>query len=149
MALSRRASSLLVAVLAVLWLGSLGLRPLYKPDEARYGEIPREMVASGDWLTPRLNGFKYFEKPPLQYWTTAAAYTLFGVSDWAARLWTGLAALAGVWMAFAAGPLYVLLGQVNTLDMSVTLFLSAAVFAFSLAQRAAIDQLKTRRRWML
>ena len=171
MALSRRASSLLVAVLAVLWLGSLGLRPLYKPDEARYGEIPREMVASGDWLTPRLNGYKYFEKPPLQYWTTAAAYTLFGVSDWAARLWTGLAALAGVWMAFAAGnrlfgppagafagailassPLYVLLGQVNTLDMSVTLFLSAAVFAFSLAQRAGIEpevEAKARRRWML
>ena len=167
MALSKRASSLLIVVLAALWLGSLGLRPLYKPDEGRYGEIPREMVASGDWLTPRLNGFKYFEKPPLQYWATAAAYTLFGVSDWAARLWTGLAALAGVWMAFAAGnrlfgppagafaaailassPLYVLLGQANTLDMSVTLFLSAAVFAFALAQREGA-QPRVRRRWML
>ena len=166
MALSRPASSLIIVLLAALWLGSLGLRPLYKPDEARYGEIPREMVASGDWLTPRLNGFKYFEKPPLQYWATAAAFKVFGVSDWAARLWTGLAALAGVLIAFAAGnrlfgrpagayaalilassPLYVLLGQVNTLDMSVTLFLSAAVFAFSLAQTES--EPRARRRWML
>jgi 4-amino-4-deoxy-L-arabinose transferase-like glycosyltransferase len=167
MALSRRASSLLIVLLAALWLGSLGLRPLYKADEGRYGEIPREMVASGDWLTPRLNGFKYFEKPPLQYWATAAAFTLFGVSDWAARLWTGLAALAGVWLAFMAGnrlfgqpagafaaailastPLYVVLGQINTLDMGVSLFLSAAVFAFALAQREGIEPL-SRRRWML
>ena len=166
MALSKPASSLLIVVLAALWLGSLGVRPLYKPDEGRYGEIPREMVASGDWLTPRLNGFKYFEKPPLQYWATAAAFEVFGVNDWAARLWTGLAALAGVWMAFAAGnrlfgrpagafaaailassPLYVLLGQINTLDMSVTLFLSAAVFAFSLAQTES--EPRARRRWML
>jgi 4-amino-4-deoxy-L-arabinose transferase-like glycosyltransferase len=151
----------------VLWLGSLGLRPLYKPDEGRYAEIPREMVASGDWLTPRLNGFKYFEKPPLQYWASAAAFKVFGVSDWAARLWTGLAALAGVFMVLAAGnrlftppaggfaaailassPLYVLLGQVNTLDMSVTLFLSAAMFAFALAQGEAAEP-NARRRWML
>ena len=164
--MSKPVSSLLIALLAALWLGSLGLRPLYKPDEGRYGEIPREMVASGDWLTPRLNGFKYFEKPPLQYWATAAAFTVFGINDWAARLWTGLAALAGVWMAFAAGnrlfgrpagafaaailassPLYVLLGQINTLDMSVSLFLSAAVFAFSLAQGES--ELRARRRWML
>jgi 4-amino-4-deoxy-L-arabinose transferase-like glycosyltransferase len=102
MAISKRASSLLLVGLAALWLASLGVRPLYKPDEGRYGEIPREMVASGDWLTPRLNGFKYFEKPPLQYWATAAAFTLFGVSDWAARLWSGLAALAGLALAFAA-----------------------------------------------
>ncbi len=165
--MSRRASSLLLVLVALAWLGSLALRPLYKPDEGRYGEIPREMAASGDWLTPRLNGFKYFEKPPLQYWATAAAFKVFGVSDWAARLWTGLAALAGVLMVFAAGnrlyappagafaaailassPLYVLLGQFNTLDMSVTLFLSAAVFAFALAQRAASEP-AVRRRWML
>jgi 4-amino-4-deoxy-L-arabinose transferase-like glycosyltransferase len=163
----KRASSLLWVVLALVWLGSLALRPLYKPDEARYGEIPREMVASGDWLTPRLNGFKYFEKPPLQYWATAVAFKVFGVSDWAARLWTGLAALVGILMvlgvgnrlfappagAFAAAilassPLYVLLGQVNTLDMSVTLFLSAAVFAFALAQRETAEP-GARRRWML
>ena len=73
---ARKSGSLwLVAILfAALWFGTLEYRKLVKPDEGRYGEIPREMVATGDWLTPRLNGIKYFEKPPLQYWATAAAF---------------------------------------------------------------------------
>ncbi len=148
--MSARAAALWL-VLAVIWFGTLGIRPLYKADESRYGEISREMVASGDWVTPRLNGFKYFEKPPLQYWATAALFEVFGEHDWVARLWTALIGFAGVAMVFYAGnrlfgppigsyaavvlaasPLYVLLGQVNTLDMSVTFFLSAAIFAFLL-----------------
>lgn len=138
-------------LLAVIWFGTLGIRPLYKADESRYGEISREMVASGDWVTPRLNGFKYFEKPALQYWTTAAFFTVLGEHDWVARLWTALIGFAGIAMTLYAGnrlfgppvglyaaailagsPLYVLLGQVNTLDMSVSVFLAAAVFAFAL-----------------
>ena len=47
--------------------GTLGQRALLRPDEGRYAEIPREMIATGDWLTPRLNDLKYFEKPALQY----------------------------------------------------------------------------------
>ena len=144
-----RAAGLWV-LLAAVWFGTLGIRPLYKADESRYGEISREMVASGDWLTPRLNGFKYFEKPPLQYWTTAAAFELFGVHDWVARLWTALIGFAGVVITFHAGnrlfgrpigfyaaavlagaPLYAALGQVNTLDMSVSVFLAGSVFAFA------------------
>ena len=69
------------------------VRPLLDPDEGRYAEIPREMVASGDWVTPRLDGLKYFEKPPLQYWATAAVYAVFGFSDWSSRLWTFALAL--------------------------------------------------------
>ncbi|HET7365743.1 MAG TPA: glycosyltransferase family 39 protein [Burkholderiales bacterium] len=141
-------------LLALLWFGTLGIRPLYKADESRYGEISREMVASGDWVTPRLNGFKYFEKPPLQYWATAALFEVLGEHDWVARLWTALLGVAGIALTFYAGnrlfgppigayaaailagsPLYVVLGQVNTLDMSVTFFLSAAMFALCM-QRA-------------
>jgi len=141
----------LTVVLALAWFGTLGVRPLYKADESRYAEIPREMVASGDWITPRLNGFKYFEKPPLQYWATAASFSVLGERDWAARLWTALTGFAGLALVFAfakkisgekagwaaaavlAGcPLYALLGQVNTLDMGLTFFLSAAVFSFAL-----------------
>jgi len=138
-------------LLAVVWFGTLGVRPLYKSDESRYGEISREMVASGDWVTPRLNGFKYFEKPPLQYWTTAVLFKVLGEHDWVARLWTALIGFAGIGLVLYAGnrlfsppagyyaaavlagcPLYVLMSQVNTLDMSVSVFLSAAVIAFLL-----------------
>ena len=142
-----RTAALWVLV-ALLWFGTLGIRPLYKADESRYGEISREMVASGDGVTPRLNGFKYFEKQPLQYWVTAALFKALGERDWVARLWTALLGLAGIALTLYAGnrlfgppmgayaaavlagsPLYVVLGQVNTLDMSVTFFLSAAMFA--------------------
>jgi 4-amino-4-deoxy-L-arabinose transferase-like glycosyltransferase len=123
------------------------------------------MAQSGDWVTPRLNGFKYFEKPPLQYWATAAAFKLLGEHDWTARLWTGLLALAGIAMVFSAGnrlfgppagtlaaaflaasPLYVLYGQFTTLDMGVSIFLTAAVFAFTIAQQPGE---RRPRAWML
>src|ERR1700704_515334 len=81
---------LLWIVLAAVWFATMPIRPLIDPDEGRYAEIPREMVASGDWVTPRLNGLKYFEKPPLQYWTTAALYSVFGPSEWTSRLWAAV-----------------------------------------------------------
>lgn len=61
-------------------------RPLTEPDEARYAEIAREMVVSGDWITPHLNGVLYFEKPPFQYWISALGIQFFGANDWAPRL---------------------------------------------------------------
>src|SRR3982750_2549943 len=71
-------------------------RPLANPDEGRYSEISREMAQSGDWVTPRLNGIKYFEKPPLQYWATAAAFTAFGENEFSARLYMTLCGLATI-----------------------------------------------------
>ena len=149
------------------WFGALGQRKLVKPDEGRYGEIPREMVASGDWLTPRLNDLKYFEKPPLQYWATAAAYTAFGVTEWAARLWGALCGFAGVLLAWYAGrrvygepaalpaaaalagcALYAAMSQLVTLDMGVSTFLSLSIFAVVLAQLDDTPQ-RERRAWML
>ena len=151
--MTRSGVGALLLVLALAWFGTLGLRPLYKADESRYGEISREMLASGDWVTPRLNGFRYFEKPPLQYWTTAAFFSFLGEKDYAARLWTALAGFAGIVLVLYAGnrlwgppaglyaaavlagsPLYVLLGQVNTLDMGVSVFLVAALVAFLLGR---------------
>lgn len=87
-----------------IWLG-LGLlplffRPLWEPDEARYSEIPREMLALGDWLTPRLNFVVYFEKPPLQYWLSALSMKAFGTNAIAARLPLALATLVSMGAAF-------------------------------------------------
>lgn len=76
-------------LLAGLWAVLLLLaawRPLALPDEGRYGEIGRWMLASGDWLTPRLNGIPFFHKPPLLYWLEALSMGVFGVHPWAARL---------------------------------------------------------------
>jgi len=89
---------------AALVVGVLNLqRPLANPDEGRYSEISREMVASGDWVTPRLDGIKYFEKPPLQYWASAAAFGIFGTNEPAARLYGWLAGfLTLVVVGFAA-----------------------------------------------
>ena len=60
--------------------------PLLEPDEARYAEIPREMLAEGRFIVPVLHGQPYYHKPPLYYWLVMASYTGFGVHDWAARL---------------------------------------------------------------
>lgn len=157
---------ILLAVIAVIWFSNLEYRTLVKPDEGRYAEIPREMVASGDWTTPRLNELKYFEKPPLQYWATATAYTVFGEHQWTSRLWTGLTGFAGILLVWFAGMhlfgreaagyaalllssslLYVLMGHINTLDMGVTFFITLGIFGLLLGQAQADE--KKRRNWML
>ncbi len=152
---SRVATLALLLVLAVVWFGGLGHRKLIKPDEGRYAEIPREMVVTGDWLTPRLNDLKYFEKPPLQYWTTALAYEVFGVHEWTSRLWTALTGFLGILVvgytatrlydrrtglfsaiALSSSLAYVLLGHFNTLDMGLSFFMTTTWCAVLLARDA-------------
>ena len=141
----------------------LTTRPLFNPDEGRYAEIPREMLSSGDWVIPHLNGLAYIEKPPLQYWATALSYRLLGTSEFAARLYSALTALGTVlvvwlvarrlwspaagWRAASvlAGMLmFVVLGQLLTLDMSLTFYLTLGLGGFLLAQQATRP-----RPWML
>ena len=81
---------LLPIIYVLLWFGTLNYRHLIPSDEGRYAEMAREMLVTGDWVTPRYNGYKYFEKPPLQVWATAATFQAFGIGDWQARLWTAL-----------------------------------------------------------
>jgi 4-amino-4-deoxy-L-arabinose transferase-like glycosyltransferase len=147
--------------LALVWFGTIDYRKLVKPDEGRYAEISREMALSGDWVTPRLNGLKYFEKPPLQYWATAVAFEAFGPAEWTARLWTALTGFLGVLLAgftarrlfgptaalyavaiLASSLLYLTMAHVNTLDMGLSFFLEVAICGFLLAQDG-------NRRWML
>jgi 4-amino-4-deoxy-L-arabinose transferase-like glycosyltransferase len=153
--------------LALAWFATVQVRPLFDPDEGRYAEIPRQMLSSGDWVTPRFNGLKYFEKPPLQYWATAAAFAGFGLHEWTARLWTvglafaclplvswwvgrlyGRAAALGALTALAVSPFFGVIGHLNLLDGAFTFWLTAAVLAFTLAQTATPAS-PEERRWML
>ena len=144
---------LLLLIYAAIWFGTLNYRHLIPSDEGRYAEMAREMLLTGDWVTPRYNGYKYFEKPPLQIWATAATFQLFGIGDWQARLWTALtgfltilaigftgakiySARAG-WLAavvLAASPMWVISGHFNSLDMGLSAFLVAALYSLLIAQ---------------
>lgn len=162
----RRAWMLLILLMAAVWFGNLEYRKLVRPDEGRYAEIAREMAASGDWITPRLNGIKYFEKPALQYWITAGAYRLFGEHHWTARLWSALAGFLGIFFAaFAAtrlfgreagllsaavlgsSLLYTLIAHMNSLDMGMTFFMGGALMSFLLAQQDGASK-PANRLWM-
>ncbi|HEX8833109.1 MAG TPA: glycosyltransferase family 39 protein [Abditibacteriaceae bacterium] len=103
---SARFRKRLIAVIAILIVALplfLGGWAFLDPDEGRYGTIPYEMLANADFVTPTQNDIKFFDKPPLLYWTIAASYSLFGYQEWAARLIPALAALAGILMVYALG----------------------------------------------
>lgn len=87
----------------LLLLYGLGRLPFLGPDEPRYAEVAREMFASGDWVTPRLGGIAWFEKPALLYWLAALGYQAFGVSEFSARIGVALTASAGVFLLFLFG----------------------------------------------
>lgn len=162
-----RAGLVLLALALVVWFANLDARRLIKSDEGRYAEIAREMAVGGDWITPRLNDIKYFYKPPLQYWATAAFYKAFGIDEWTARLWNALTGLATVlFTAYFAARLFgrergiaagivlgssallVGLAHVLTLDMGLTCFMTVTLGGFLLAQRDGASARETRR-WMM
>ncbi len=97
-------SLLAIALLCIpLFFFRLGAWGLFDADEGRYAEIPRAMLASGDWVTPMLNGVKFFDKPPLLYWGSALAFQIFGVGEFAARFPSALAATLAVFGAYFLG----------------------------------------------
>lgn len=141
----------------VLFGFRLGSYPLVNPDEGRYAQIPREMVATGDWVTPRLNGLKYFEKPPLVYWAVAVCHVAFGSNEWSMRFTPAFFGLAGVMLTSLAGVklygrlagllagmvlatsmLYFGLARVLILDMPMAVLMSATLFCFILGIREPV-----------
>lgn len=95
----------IVLVLLVTCLFSWGIwsLPLSDPDAGMYADIGARMAASGDWMTPRFNGLRYLEKPPLLYWLIALIYRISGPSEWGAHLWPAIAGVAGVAMTYVLG----------------------------------------------
>ena len=97
MALSLAGCGVFAAFLA---FSGLGVRPLISPAEARYALVAREMLESGDWIQPRMNHARFDEKPPLTYWSVAAAFRLFGFTEFASRLPSALAYVGTVLATF-------------------------------------------------
>ncbi len=92
----------LIALAGLAFFIGIGAIGLAGPDEPRYAEVAREMFASGDYISPRLCGCLWFEKPPLLYWLAAVAYHAFGVGEFAARAPSALAAAGGALFLFHA-----------------------------------------------
>ncbi len=165
-ALSTRSMWWVAAAVTLVWFATLGLRHLMPTDEGRYAEIAREMFVSGDWVTIRYNGLKYFEKPPLHLWMTALAYHAFGVNEWSARLWVALSGAAGMlvtamaarrwygprvgWLSvlvLLASPSWNFAAHFNALDMSVSALLAGVLAGVLMAQHPHATSAQ-RRRWM-
>ncbi|MDB5857810.1 MAG: hypothetical protein JWQ76_1499 [Ramlibacter sp.] len=142
---SRRSWLLLLPIFA--WLACTAwARPLMLPDEGRYVGVAWEMLRSGHWLTPTLDGMPFFHKPPLFYWLTAGSLWLFGTAEWAARLasvagataaayamyrftlrWTGATGARAVLVVLATHPMFFLGAQFANLDMLVASCITLAI----------------------
>jgi len=139
---------------AVAFFYSLGKAPLMAPDEARYAEIPREMIELGDFITPHLNYVRYFEKPPLYYWLNVVSFRLFGETEFAARFFSALAGLLGIVITWHIGRAiygrregllaalilgtsigYLVQGRLTIIDMTLTCLMTASLGSFLLAAR--------------
>nr|WP_321403362.1 phospholipid carrier-dependent glycosyltransferase [uncultured Desulfobacter sp.] len=152
---------LLVAFFLLAYILPLGVRDLVVPDETRYAEVPREMIAGGDWITPHINGLRYFEKPAMGYWVHALSLKAFGENNFAVRfpsaLSVGLSAVLIFLLMRQAGrredeedgfyallaPLIFLscfevfgVGNTAVLDSLFSFFLTATIGVFFLASEA-------------
>ena len=99
----RRPALLLLFLCVLSFFVGLGRPALTDADEAYYAEAAREMVESGDWLTPHFNYEYRWQKPVLYYWLTAVTYLVFGVGEWSARCWSALAGVGLAFSTYAAG----------------------------------------------
>ena len=156
---------LLILAFGVFFAFMLGHRTLSIPDEGRYVEISREMIETGDFVTPRLNGIKYFEKPVLFYWLETIVVSIAPENETVLRLWPAFFGLLGVLITYISGYslfsrrtgilsavilgtslLYYAHTRIIILDMAVSFFVSSALLSFLLATKA---QTRKSQRWLL
>jgi 4-amino-4-deoxy-L-arabinose transferase-like glycosyltransferase len=148
-----RQALVLTVLGAALFFVGLGSLPLVEPDEGRNSEVGREMLASGDWTTPHYDTLPYLDKPAVFFWLEAASFRIAGVSEWAARFPSALAALGTLlltWflagrmfagaaalragIVFATCPLVIILARLAIFDMTLVLFITVALVCYWMAR---------------
>lgn len=148
-------SYLFIGIL-VFYFTFLGSYSLFSPDEARYAEISREMLTSGNWLIPKQNNVVFFDKPILHYWLQMLAMKLFGMNEWGIRFFPALWAILGCIATYIAGrivfnrmigllsgvilattPIYFIGGHYANLDLEVSVFISLSLLCFLIATRGS------------
>lgn len=153
----------LTLLLTAFYFLFLGIPTITTPDEARYAEIPREMLAMHQYIIPYLNGVIYFEKPPLSYWIVAGFQKLFGYSAWAVRSPVAVLGILGCLATYGTARqlfnrrtgilsalilstslLYFIMGHYNTTDMPVTFCLTLCLYSFLLALQTS----EPKRKWL-
>ncbi|MGE0084955.1 MAG: phospholipid carrier-dependent glycosyltransferase [Desulfococcaceae bacterium] len=120
----KKSAAAVFILYVLLYILPLGARPLFIPDETRYFEIPREMIASGDWVVPRINGIRYFEKPVLGYWFNAVSMLIFGENAFAVRFPAAMSAGISALCVFLLARRFA--GDYSTGILASVIFLTSA-----------------------
>ncbi len=168
-------SILLAAFIIAIYLYALGI-PLLGPDEPRYAQVAKEMFERGDWVTPTLGGYNWFEKPSLLYWLQITFYSMFGVTEYAARLGSALFGLGTILSLFVLGicgvrrtatgipysefPFWLMLVSASSLglaafsrgasfDIVVTFPITASLVAFFVWETRSSESTASRHTWLL
>ncbi len=137
----------------------LGWLPLLEPDEGRNAEVAREMLVSGDWVTPHFNSLTYLDKPAVFFWLVAGSFRLWGVSEWAARFPSALAALGTMLLTWflarrmfgddvgfraaiilATSPLVIILSHLVIFDMTLAFLVTASMASFWLEDASGFQR---------
>jgi len=140
---------LLLVVAACMFFAGIGRLALIEPDEGRNAEVAREMLAKSDWITPHYDNFAYLDKPPIFFWEVAATFKVAGLSESSARFPSAVAGLLTVFLAWflarwmfddstglfagivlATSPLMVVFAREVIFDMTLTFFVTAAMFCY-------------------
>lgn len=154
--ISRKFKLLILGFFLLFYILPLGFRPIFIPDESRYAEIPREMIASGDWIVPHLDGLRYFEKPVMGYWLNAISIKMFGENAFAVRFPSAMANGLSAFFIFlqvrrfsnrnflgiVTAVVFLIcfevygVGTFNVLDSMLAMFVTAAMTSFFFAYTA-------------
>jgi 4-amino-4-deoxy-L-arabinose transferase-like glycosyltransferase len=155
----------LLLLCSFLFFFHLGARPLWDRDEGEHASTSKEMLLSGDWVTPKLNGENFYDKPVLHYWFVAVSFLIFGITEFAARLPAALLGLGGVLITYGLGrrmfgptagflagvilatsPEYYMLSRTVVHDISLVFFITLALLFF---YRGFQEEKHRRRRFLL